>query len=195
MMNIASRIEKILPLSGSDLELFVSKFYPMQLKKGAHFIKEGRRVKEIGFILSGCTICYYLKDGKEIIDGFACENEFVTDYFSILNHIPAQRNVKCLEDTAFAVVNYEDIQRLYDTSSCADRIGRIIAEGLFMRFQEKTKSLLLDDAQTRYLKLLKQDPEIIRRVPQYLVASYLNIKPETLSRIRKRLSLQTTSRW
>jgi CRP-like cAMP-binding protein len=70
-----------------------------------------------------------------------------------------------------------------------ERAGRLVAEMLFISWQQRVKSLLLDDAERRYQKLVENRPELPQRVPQYLVAKYLGISPETLSRIRKKISL------
>ncbi len=186
---LSRNIKKILPLSGNALELFISKFKPLSLKKSEHFIRQNQIHSKIGFILKGAMICYYLKDGGEFVEDFSFESEFVSDYFSILNNIPAQKNIRCIEDTDLAVIDYKDILELYGKNSIAERVGRIIAEGLFMRWQQKHKSFLLEDAMMRYQKLSDKNPELIQRVPQYLLASYLHVQPETLSRIRRKIAL------
>ncbi len=181
-------ISKTLPLPESDLVSFLSKFKTVHLKKGEHFIKEGQLKKELGLIVKGCMLCYYNKDGEEVIDEFSLDHEFITDYFGYLVNAPAEKNVKCIEDTELLVLPFESLKSEFSNNPDYEKIGRIMAEGLFINSHQKLKSLMLDDAETRYLKLIAKRPDLLQRVPQYLIASYLNVKPETLSRIRSKAS-------
>ena len=177
-----------LPLENDDLEIFFKSFTMKHFNKGDYFIKEGEACSEIGFIIKGCMICVYNKDGVDVIDEFSIENEFISDYSSFLDNKPAEKNIKCLEDTELLVVKARDLNELYNQKHTFERVGRIIAELLFKNWHQKAISLMLDDAETRYLKLIKSKPNLLQRVPQYLIASYLNITPESLSRIRKKIS-------
>ncbi len=184
---IQKHIAQLLSLQEEDLKVFISKFKALSLKKGEYFIREGQISRKVGFIVKGSMLCSYNKDGKEIIDEFSLDKEFITDYVSFLTNSPAGKDVKCLEDTDLVVIGYEDMQELYTQSPIFEKVGRLMAEALFMNWQQKAKSLMLDDAEARYLKLITRRPDLPQRVPQYLVASYLNVKPETLSRIRKKI--------
>lgn len=190
MMNseIIKHLKQILPLSDIELEDFISKFKLIHLKKGEYFIKEGQLKKELGLIVHGCMLCYYNKNGEQVIDEFSLDYEFITDYFSYLTNTPAEKNVKCIEDTDLLVLPFDQLHAEYGNTPNFEKVGRIMAEGLFINSQQKAKSLMIDDAETRYLKLISKRSDLIQRVPQYLIASYLNIKPETLSRIRNKLS-------
>ena len=185
---ISKHISQLLHWEDDNLPAFLSKFYPVSLKKGDYFIKEGQVSRQLGYIITGSMLCYYDKEGEEIIDEFSLDKEFITDYRSFLTNTPAEKNVRCLEDTELMVINYDDLQEQYDLSPTFEKVGRLMAEALFMNWQQKAKSLLLDDAEARYLKLVAKRPNLPQRVPQYLIASYLGVKPETLSRIRKRLA-------
>jgi CRP-like cAMP-binding protein len=185
---IKTYFSNFLPLEKEDLEIFVEKFRLKKFKKGEYFIEEGNRCSEIGFIVKGCLICVYNKDGVDVIDEFSMENEFISDYPSLLDNKPAAKNVKCIEDTELMVVKSKDLDDLYSQKHSFERVGRIIAESLFKNWHQKAISLMLDDAETRYKKLIISKPELLQRVPQYLIASYLNITPESLSRIRKKIS-------
>ena len=185
---LIKHIKKILPLSESDLVNFLSKFKTVHLKKGEHFIKEGQLKKELGLIVKGCMFCYYNKDGEQVIDEFSLDYEFITDYFGYLTNSPAEKNVKCIEDTELLVLPFEILKTEYSNNSDYEKFGRIMAEGLFINWHQKAKSLMLDDAETRYLKLISKRSDLLQRVPQYLIASYLNVKPETLSRIRNKIA-------
>ena len=181
-------IKKILPLTENDLVDFLSKFKTIYLKKGEYFITEGQLKKELGLIVKGCMFCYYNKEGEQVIDEFSLDFEFITDYFSYLTNSPAEKNVKCIEDTELLVLPFDILKTEYSNNSNYEKIGRIMAEGLFVNWHQKAKSLMLDNAETRYLKLISKRPDLLQRIPQYLIASYLNVKPETLSRIRKKIS-------
>ncbi len=181
-------MQKILPLNEGDTRLFLSKFEWMKLKKGDYFIREGQVSRKLGFIIKGCMMCLYNKDGEEVVEEFSLDREFITDYTSFLTHCPADKSIKCVEDTELIVIDYEYIKKLYMENPTYEKVGRVMAESLFRNRQEKSKTLVLDDAEERYLKLVRERPELPLRVPQYLIASYLNIRPETLSRIRKKWS-------
>jgi CRP-like cAMP-binding protein len=181
-------IARLLPMQDKDMKIFLSKFKPQYLKKGDYYIREGEKCKTVGFIVKGCMLCSYNKDGAEVIDEFSLDKEFITDYHSFLTGMPADKDVKCLEDTELMILKYQDLQKLYNQNPIFERVGRLMAEALFINWQQKAKSLLLDDAEARYLKLVINRPDLPQRVPQYLIASYLGVAPETLSRIRKRIS-------
>jgi len=185
---ITKNIGELLQLQEEELKVFISKFKPVVLKKGDYFLKEGEVSRKIGFIVKGSMFCYYNKDGDIVIDEFSLDNEFITDYGSFLTNTPADKDVVCLEKTELLILYYEDLQELYSLNPVFEKTGRLMAEKLFIDWQQKTKSLMLDDAKTRYLKLITKRPDLHQRVPQYLIASYLNVKPETLSRIRKEIA-------
>lgn len=188
MQEFSKHIGELLCLEGENLQTFLSRFTPFSLGKGEYFIKEGQTSGKIGFILKGSMLCYYNKDGEQVIDEFSLNGEFITDYFSFLTNAPADKNVKSLEDTELMVISYRDLQDLYGLNPVFERAGRLMAESLFMNWHQKARSLMVDDAEARYLKLISRRPDLPQRVPQYLIASYLGVKPETLSRIRKKLT-------
>lgn len=185
-------IEKILSIDDNHLDLFVDRFTLKKLSKGDYFLRMGDICDKIAFINKGAMYCVYNKDGIDKIDEFSFENEFITDYLSFLTNAPADKDVKCVEDCEILVINRESLYELYEKDKVFERAGRIIAEGLFINWHLKAKSLFMDDAETRYLKLISNKPDLPQRIPQYLVASYLNVSPETLSRIRKKLTKSTS---
>ena len=185
---IKAYFSNFLPLRSDELETFIEKFSLKKFKKGEYFIKEGEYADKIGFILKGCLVCVYNKDGVDVIDEFSMEYDFISDYKNFLDSKPAEKDVKCLENSDLLVITKKDLNSLYNQKHSFERVGRIIAESLFKNWHEKAISLMLDDAETRYKKLLKNKPTLLQRVPQYLIASYLNITPESLSRIRKNIS-------
>ena len=182
-------LSSFLQLDNDSLDIFLSRFKPAEYRKGEFFIRNGQVSRFVGFIVKGCLMCTYNQDGKEFIDEFSMDQEFITDYGSFIRGTPADKDVVCLEDTELMVLGYQSLQELYEKDPVFERAGRLVAEMLFISWQQRVKSLLLDDAETRYRKLVENRPELPQRVPQYLVAQYLGISPETLSRIRKKITL------
>ncbi|MCF6348511.1 MAG: Crp/Fnr family transcriptional regulator [Flavobacteriaceae bacterium] len=176
------------PLSEEEQNILFSKFKPLRLNKGDYFVKTGEISKYLAFIIKGCMYCSYNKDGIEVVDEFSFEKDFIADYGNMLKSQPSDKDIKCLEDCELMVISFEDLKKIYDLGQTFEKIGRIITESLFLNWHDKSKSLLLDDAQERYLKLIKNKPNLQQRVPQYLIASYLGVSPETLSRVRRKIT-------
>jgi len=187
---IKKYLSEIIPINKDYLEDFFSRFKPVSYRKDDYFIKEGQVSRYLGFIVNGCLMCVYNKDGKEFIDEFSLDNEFITDYGSFTRGTPADKDVICLEDSELLILSYSSLQELYEINPIFERTGRLMAEMLFISWQQRVKSLLLDDAETRYKKLIETRPDLAQRVPQYHIAQYLRITPETLSRIRKKTTLE-----
>ena len=99
-------------------------------------------------------------------------------------------NLEAMEPTQLLVISFRDLERLYEEQPKWERVGRLMAESKIIEIKKKNLSLLNDSPEQRYVRLLKERPEVIHRVPQHLIASYLAIEPETLSPIRKKLSLK-----
>lgn len=188
MNHMRKNLSDLLSISESKIQEFFSEFSPLLLNKGDYFITEGNVCRKLAFITKGCMMCSYNKNGKEYIDEFSIEHEFITDYASFVNGDPASKDVICLEDVELLTIEYKDIEDLYAKDREFEKAGRLMSDMLFTTWQEKAKSLLIDDAKTRYLKLIENRPSLPQRVPQYLVASYLGISPETLSRIRRKIA-------
>lgn len=183
-------VEQRLGIDRLNTELFVALFDLKKLKKGDYFLRNGEVCRKIAFINSGVMYCVYNKDGLDKIDEFSFENDFITDYLSVLTQAPADKDIVCLEDCEILVINTQKLERLYAQNPVFERIGRLMAEGLFINWHLKAKSLFMDDAETRYKTLIAMRPDLPQRVPQYLVASSLNVSPETLSRIRKKMVIK-----
>lgn len=181
-------LSSIIPFESNHFDLLASKLRPVTYSKGEYFAREGQVVRYLAYIVKGCLMCKYHADGKEYIDEFSLENEFITAYDSFVNGSPADKSIICIEECDLLLMSYQDMQELYALDPIFERFGRIMAEMLLFSWQQRTKSLLLDNAETRYYKLIEERPALAQRIPQYLLAEYLRVTPETLSRIRRRIS-------
>jgi len=168
------------------IEKCIAEFSFNKFRRKDYFLKTGEVCNKIAFLDKGAMYCVYNKDGNHRVDEFSFEGKFITDYLSFLTGMPADKDIICLEDCEVLIINKEALTQLYKYNPEFERLGRLIAEGLYINWHLKAKSLTMDDAETRYQKLVASRPDLIQRVPQYLIASYLNVSPETISRIRKK---------
>jgi CRP/FNR family transcriptional regulator, anaerobic regulatory protein len=171
--------------SNEELEEVSHFFYPKKLKKGQNLCKPGDIATEIGFVLKGVFRIYYLIEGKESTRFLGCENLFITSIPSFTTQKPSIEYVEALEDAELLMLSYEDLQKMCDLSHKWDRLVRYLAEFSYNEQQNRIYSLIALTAQERYEQLTKTRPDFIQRIPQYIIANFLGISPETLSRIRK----------
>jgi len=184
--NFIKTVEQFITFSPSDFEAVSKNLFLVQLKKNEVWEKEGRIGQYLGYINKGILRQYQVRDGLEFTEDFFAETEFVGNYVSYLKQEPSKLNIQALEDCELFVMKIDDVQRMYDEIPTADRFGRLVAEKKLVEFHDKTASFLMDTPEERYYKLIQQKPDLHARVKQYYIAQYLGIRPESLSRIRKR---------
>jgi CRP-like cAMP-binding protein len=111
-------------------------------------------------------------------------------YESFLSQRPMTYTIEAVEDTDLWSISKRDVQAMYDAHPEMDRFGRLIAEYLFIFITDMNHALATMSPEDRYLRMIKNRAAVLQRVPQYMIASYLGVTPEALSRIRKRISTQ-----
>lgn len=163
-------------------------FTPFSLKAGEHFLKSGEMSKYVAFLNKG-LVCYYVEKNAEMaITDFSKEGEFVSEYHTFLQKMPVIHSIKCIEDCEFLVATHDDIQRLYTELSQGDKFGRCILEHRFGVVVNQLISTYMHTAVERYNLFMNDYFDISQRIPQYLMAAFIGVKPPSLSRIRKRIS-------
>ncbi len=187
MGTLNKHLAQIWNVTEDEVAVFLAAFGQLTLKKGDTFSLPGVVCDQIGLIKSGLMKCVLINDGNEVVFEFAYENSFIADYYSFVTRTPSTKLISCLEPTEIWVINRQKLADLSREHAFIERISRITNEHLFIRMHEKATSLLLDSATVRYQKLITARQDLAQRIPQYLLASYLNVKPETISRIRKRI--------
>lgn len=161
-----------------------------EYKKGHILLREGQISTESYFNIKGCVRMYYIMDGDERTTFFYTEDEAIASLNSYLNKVPANHYLECVEDCTLAVLSFEKEKELYQRFPKFESLCRMSMEEDFGKQQEILAKYITTSPEDRYLDLLKNRPELLQRVPQYHLASYLGVKPESLSRIRKRVSLK-----
>lgn len=185
---LLNTIRSFIPLSSQDEGIVRTLFHKKVFKKGDHLLQAGSICRYIIFIETGLVRYYINSDGEEHTNYFNREGEFVCDYMSFLPQVPSYVNIQALEDTTIFVISFTDIQQFYKEVEHGERFGRMGIEQVFVNVINQIKSLYTDPPEVRYSQFLSNFPDIGQRIPQYYIASYVGIKPQSLSRIRKRIS-------
>lgn len=186
---IKTKIKSLLALNESLFDQFWHDLKPYDIKKGEFYIQEGDFSGQIALVTKGAFYSFYVKDGNEIIEDFCFEACFIADYPSFINNLPSKKNFKALENSELLTISKSNLENFYSQRQEFERAGRFVAEFLFTSWELKLRDTIFLSPTERYQKLIKERPHILQRVPQYLIASYLNITPQYLSQIRnKRIS-------
>lgn len=187
MNMLIETIAHIIHLDAEEKEYLLSLFSIKEYKKGDFFLKEGQVCKEVGFIEKGLVRYFFNKEGEELISEFGKEGDFVCNYQSFLDHSPSTRNIQAIEDVTLQEISYDNLQLLYKNIKEGEKFGRLACEQIFVSSLKQITSLYTDPPETRYLKFIETYPDLQQRIPQYYISSYIGVKPQSLSRIRKRL--------
>jgi len=175
-------------LTAEEANAFSASFYAKEYVKGDVFIPYGKTCNRIGFVKKGILKCVTVGKNKEVIDDFAFNNQFVTNYYSFLTNTTSTKNIICLDYCSLLVIDRAQLHELSKKHSFVAQIARMVTEKLYLSMHQKLNDLRLLSAEERYKKLFKNNKKLITEIPQYDIASYLNVSPETVSRIRKKWS-------
>ena len=189
MDNILQYLSKILGVPKENV-LKCSQFYTLKkVKKGNFLLREGEICKDIFFVEKGILRMFSVdKNGKEHIVQFAPENWLISDRSSVFFEEKSHYFIDATEDSEVWVLKDEfftEMQEQYPETSINNK--RLLNKHI-KNLQDRINSLLSDSAEERYMKFIKMYPDIMLRVPQWMVASYLGVTPESLSRVRKELA-------
>lgn len=180
-------IEQFKTLSDAEAQGILDSLNIQSFKKGTLLLREGQVSNLCYFVLKGCIRQYYLVDGVEKTTNFYTEGQPVTPYEGTFNRKPAKFYLACLEDCTLSVGTPEDEARLFEQFPQFKNVVRVAVEEELGKSQELASSYVLSTPTERYQKLLETRPDLLDRVPQYQLASFLGITPESLSRIRRRV--------
>jgi CRP-like cAMP-binding protein len=184
--NIESKISGSLPNEAFDFFMGFAKSKTIAAKE--ILIHEGDRSTYLYFVEKG-ALCSYLIDssGNAHVVQFAFEDHWITDMYSFYMNKPALYNVETLEPCRLLVFDSNGIKEACSKVHKLEHFFRVIVQNAYASLQYRIARNFSADAETRYLELIEQRPDIVQRVPQFLIASFLGVKPQSLSRIRKQI--------
>jgi CRP-like cAMP-binding protein len=158
------------------------------IRKGDYLLKGGDVCNHVTFINKGFFRVYHTFGEEELTTNFAFEGNYVTDYPSFVSRQPTSDNIVAMDDAEVLMLDYDGLQTAYEQYPVWQKFGRMVAEYILLFVVDRNKALLFLSPEERYLKLMKDRPKVIAKVPLKYIASYLGITPEALSRIRKRMA-------
>ncbi|MFT3748112.1 MAG: Crp/Fnr family transcriptional regulator [Agriterribacter sp.] len=180
---------KKVPLTEAEQSLIKSRLAVKKIRKKQYLLQEGDVCKTIAFVERGLLRSYTVdENGGEHIMQFAVEGWFISDLYSFLTGEPATYNIEAVEDTELVMINKSAYDELLAKCAKYEKFSRILITGAYIALQKRINSLMSFTLEERYETFIKQYPEIARRVPQHMIASYIGLTPETLSRVRKRIA-------
>ncbi|AWG27184.1 Crp/Fnr family transcriptional regulator [Flavobacterium kingsejongi] len=182
---LRNHIEAICTLTDEEWEFVRGYFHHKKLRKHQFLVQKGDPVPFEFWIIQGLIKAYALdEDGKEHILQFGMENYWVSDHYAYQNKVPATLYVDCIEDSDFFCLKLEDREYMCQQIPAMANFFRTKSNLGYIALQQRILSLLTETAEQRYSKLIKKLPRLIQRVPKKLLASYLGVTRETLSRLK-----------
>lgn len=185
---LKANIEKKLkhPITDRDLELFLKLMFEKRFDKKDLLVEEGSTNKHIYFIEQGSCFSFLTepKGEKQVIQ-FAIEGNWISDLSSFISEQKSIYSVESLEPLKTLALNKKNFEVACDSISWVDRFFRILIQDAYIAIQYRLAKTNSEEIDARYREFSKLYPQFIQRIPQYLIASYLGVKPQSLSRIRK----------
>jgi len=172
----------------SELEIIMPYFENKEFKKKTILLNVGTVSNEVFYIINGCIRLYCEKGGDELSTYFFTENMFAGSYDSFIARKPSKVAIETLEECEVLILTHESQENLYKVFPKMNEFIRKALEARFVLLHDLFISYLLNSPEERYLTLLKERPELLQRIPQHQIASFLGITPVSLSRIRNRVA-------
>ena len=182
---LLNHIQKFINLNSSEIDIIESRLTISQIKRKDHVLQEGQFCNTMYFIIKGCMRQYIINPkGTEQTLQFGVENWWITDYLSYHNHTPSHFYIQAVETTEVIAIEKSVLESLLDEIPKLEKYFRIVAQKAFGAAQMRIKFLFTMSAEERYHHFNNQQPDFVQRVPQYMLASYLDFSAEFMSKIR-----------
>lgn len=183
-MGLISKIVQLSSVSSDALEWLSENMESFHFKKNEIILKEASICRYLYYLNTGMIGGYTQTEDKKICNWISIEEDFATSYYSFISRKTSYETIVCIEDSQTQAISYTNLHQLYQLFPETERVGRLILEDYYSRLEERLISIQFKSAKERYQLLCEQRPELIKRAPLGLIAGYLGINQETLSRIR-----------
>ena len=178
-------------MTHEELDILESVLVPMKFAKNEIILGEGETCEHIYWVVKGLARQYYFKNGKELTEYMATENTIMMSIESLFKEKPSTQVIQAVEPTIIYAMPKKDLEAVAMRSVNIQILYRKILEESLIISQQRADMLRFESAQDRYQKLVKNSPQLVLRAPLVYVASYLQMTPETLSRVRTAVLLNS----
>jgi len=171
-------------LTEAEFDSMSEKIEIREFDKKQQLIGIGEMEIYLNFVVKGLARKYFFKGQEEIITQIAKESDLINSSVSFLNQTPSTYVVETIEPTVFLSMTKDNLENMYAGSHKMEHLGRLIVTNLFLQKEEWDHERMRLTTRDRFVNFVKNNPDLLQRVPQKYLASYLNIKPETFSRLK-----------
>lgn len=184
---LIAHFKEIVPLDENDIKIIIPKLEIKELDRKDYLLQPGQISRHMRFIAKGSLHTYYTDDaGREHTMQLGIENWWINDLYSYLSESASRMYIQAVEDTTLVQIHKNNLELLYKEVPKISEFWRLKMQGAYLILQERTFENMRFDAYTRYKTFITNYPDIERRFPQYMIASYLGITIEYLSALRKK---------
>jgi CRP-like cAMP-binding protein len=171
-------------LTDDDFSMLAARIVVRNFDKHAQLIQPGEVERYMNFVVNGLVRQYFYKGRTEVVTVLAREGELISASASFLSGEPSNYFVETLEPTTLLSLAREDLEEVYRQSPGVERVGRLMTTQFVLQKEEWEQGYMRMDTRERFIRFVEKDPGLVQRVPQKYLASYLNMKPETFSRLK-----------
>lgn len=183
------KLQDKITLSEEDKKVFTSLIIPKKLRRKQYLLQEGDPCKYTAFVSKGALRSYTLDEkGNEHIVQFAVEGWYIADLYSFITGEPATYNIDAIEDSELLLITRQAQNELMARVPQYEKFLFLQIQSAYVALQRRLTAMISMTTEEKYTRLIKTYPDIVQRVPQHMIASYLGLTPETLSRARKNIS-------
>jgi CRP-like cAMP-binding protein len=181
--------QQLAPVPDADLPAIRARFAALRVPARAYLMQAGEVAQQCYFVVKGCVrVSIQNREGEDISCYFAAEGMFVSNYESFLTGEPSLYGLQALEPCELLAIDRLGLEELYNNTAYGERIGRRMAELLFVDTMRRLTSFYTQTPEERYLAFLAATPQLLNRLPQHYIASYIGVRPQSLSRIKRRVA-------
>ena len=177
-------ISRYADLTNEELNLILPRIEVREVPKRHLLVQAGEQEQYLNLVSKGVLRKYFFKGREEIITQLAKEGDLISSSVSFLSGQPSQYAIEALEPTIVYSLSRENLEQLYALSPRIERLGRIVITDLYLQKEKWEQDHIQFDIRQRFVNFVHNNADLIQRVPQKYIASYLNIKPETFSRLK-----------
>ncbi len=183
--NLSNYIQRYIDITDKELEVFEKYLSLRKVRRKEFILEEGQICTSRYYIKKGCVRLFYIdQKGNEQIIHFGIDDWWITDYDSLISQVPSKIYIQAIEDTEILVLNESEFEALCQVLPKTERLFRMIMERTYIAAQRRIEFMFSLSGKELYDTFIAANPGFVQRVPQYMIASYLGMTPEFISKIR-----------